>query len=175
MVRLSLCVGSSGSVRSAGLGGRDLEGDGGLGGVWMRRAGIHLELQELLTTERTLGEHASYRLAHGLGRLAGVELGVALGLDATRVAAVAVHHGALGLPGGHDDLVGVDDDHVVAGVDVRCVGGLVLAAQDASDLGAEATENETVSVDDVPVALDLTGFGGVRRHAAINLSRVEES
>jgi hypothetical protein len=27
----------------------------------------------------------------------------------------------------------------------------------------------------VPFTLDLTGFGGVRRHAAINLSRVEES
>jgi len=51
----------------------------------------------------------------------------------------------------------------------------VLASQDAGDLGAETTEDETFRVDDVPRTLDLTCFGGVRRHAAINLSRVEES
>jgi hypothetical protein len=27
----------------------------------------------------------------------------------------------------------------------------------------------------VPVTLDLAGFGSVRRHGAVNLSRVEES
>ena len=166
----------SGAIgRSTGLGGRDLELGGGLGGVRVRGAGVHLELQELLATERALGEHATDRLAQGLFGLAGVQMGVGLGLDAARVAAVAVHHGAVGLAGRHDDLVGVDDDHVIAGVDVGRVGRLVLAAQDAGDLGAEPAEDETVRVDDVPCTLDFTGFGGVRRHAAINLSRVEES
>jgi hypothetical protein len=51
----------------------------------------------------------------------------------------------------------------------------VLAAQETGDLGAEAAEHEAVRVDDVPVTLDFAGFGSVRRHGAVNLSRVEES
>ena len=60
-----------------------------------------------------------------------------------------------GLVGRHHDLGGVDDDHVVAGVDVAGEGGLVLAAQHASHLGGHAAEHQAVGVDDVPGALDI--------------------
>jgi hypothetical protein len=56
------------------------------------------------------------------------EVGLA---DAAGVAGVAVVHLVLSLVAGHAQLLGVDHDDVVAGVDVRGVDGLVLAAQAA--------------------------------------------
>ena len=70
----------------------------------------------------------------------------------------------VGLALGEHDLVGVDDDDVVAGVDVRREDRLVLAAEDAGDLGGETAEDHALGVDDVPLAGDLAGFGGVRGH-----------
>src|SRR4029079_15318005 len=72
---------------------------------------------------------------------------------------------AVGLARGQHDLLGIDDHDVVTGVEVRGEGGLVLAAQDAGDLGAHPAEDETVGVDDVPLAIDLAGFRGVGAHA----------
>jgi hypothetical protein len=66
---------------------------------------------------------------------------------------------------GHDDLLRVDDDDEVAGVDVRRVLRLVLAAQGVRDAGREPAERLAVGVDDVPAALDLTGLCVVGPHA----------
>ena len=56
---------------------------------------------------------------------------------------------------GDRDLLGVDDDDEVAGVDVRRVLRLVLAAERVGDLRRETAERLAVGVDDVPVAGDL--------------------
>ena len=78
------------------------------------------------------------------------QVGEGLALDAARVARVAVDHLPLGLVGGEHDLGGVDDDHVVAGVEVRGEDRLVLAPQDPGDLGGHAAEHHALGVDDVP-------------------------
>jgi hypothetical protein len=130
----------------------------------MLGAGVHLELLDLLTAERALRQHAAHAEADRVGRLAVEQVLVRLALQTARVAGVAVHLLLVGLALGHDDLVGVDDDHVVARVDVRGEHGLVLAAQHASDLGAETAEDHALGVDDVPSALDLTGLRAVRTH-----------
>ena len=88
-------------------------------------------------------------------------------LEPARVAGVPVDDLLLGLVGGEHDLVGVDHDHVVAGVEVRGEHRLVLAAQDAGDLGGEAAEHEALGVDDVPLAGDLAGLGAVGAHAPL--------
>jgi hypothetical protein len=100
---------------------------------------------------------------------------VGLALQTTGVPGVAVHHllGRLAL--GEHDLVGVDDDDVVAGVDVRGEHRLVLATEHASDLGAETTEDEALGVDDVPSALDLTCFRAVRTHLESFDSRLRQA
>ena len=64
----------------------------------------------------------------------------------------------VGLAGGQDDLVGVDDDDVVTGVDVGREDRLVLAAQDVGDLGGQAAEHQALGVDDVPGAGDVGWF-----------------
>ena len=58
---------------------------------------------------------------------------------------------------GENDLVSVDDDHIVATVHMRSEAGLVLAAQDLRDLAAQATQNLIGSIDNYPFFLD--GFG----------------
>ena len=56
---------------------------------------------------------------------------------------------------GDVDLLGVDDDDEVAGVDVRGVLGLALAAQRVGDLRRKTPEGLPLGVDEVPAASDL--------------------
>jgi hypothetical protein len=65
---------------------------------------------------------------------------------------------------GDPDLLRVDDDHEVAGVDVRGVGGLALAAQRVGDARRQPPEGLPLGVHDVPVALDLARLCGIGRH-----------
>ena len=113
----------------------DLEHFGVLRLVRMLRAGVDLELAELGAPELVVGEHAAHGVADDLLGAASLELGVRLALDAAGIARVVVVHLLLGLVAGHDDLLGVDDDDEVAGVDVGRVDGLALAAQAVGDDG----------------------------------------
>src|SRR5690606_20775377 len=79
-------------------------------------------------------------------------------LDAARVTGVPVVLLVGVLLAGEDDLVGVDDDDVVAVVDVGREGCLVLAAQAVSNEGSEATDNEAFGVDEDPLLLYLGGL-----------------
>src|SRR3546814_14031316 len=81
-------------------------------------------------------------------------------LEIADVPGEAVVHLVGQLVAGDVDLLGVDHDDVVAGVDVRGVDRLVLAAQAMREFGAEAAEGLAGGVDDVPVALDGLGLGG---------------
>src|SRR5690606_13385768 len=65
---------------------------------------------------------------------------------------------------GDVDLLGVDHDDVIAGVDVRGVDGLVLAAEATRDLGAQAAEGLAGGIDHVPVALAGLVLGGEGLH-----------
>ena len=64
----------------------------------------------------------------------------------------------------HRDLLGVHDDDEVAGVDVRRVRRLALAAERVGDPGRETAERLPLGVDEEPLALDLSGLGRVRLH-----------
>ena len=99
-------------------------------------------------------------LRAGLEEVAEGLLLVALGMAA--VAAVDLR---VELVPGHRDLRGVQHDHVVARVDVRGVGGLVLALEDTGDPRRQAAERLVRRVNDVPASLDLAftrrvGLGG---------------
>ena len=125
---------------------------------------VDLELRHLLTTERALGHHATNRATNRIGGLAVEHVGIRLAGDTARITRVPVDLLLRSLVAAHDDLVGVDDHDVVAGVDMRREGRLVLAAQQTGDLGAEAAEDDAIGVDHVPLTLDLTCFRGVRLH-----------
>ena len=94
-------------------------------------------------------------LAHDLG---------ALFAQPAFVAAVPAIELLLFLAARQLDLGGVDDDDVVAGVDKRGIGRLVLALQQPGCQGRDAAEHLAVGVNDVPAAVD--GFRGsyIRPH-----------
>ena len=158
----SLCSVVSAGQPAAGFG--QFEGLRLLRGVGVLGAGVDLELAQHLAAEGVLRQHAAHGAAHQLGRLVLEQLGVARRAQAAGVPAVPVGLLVLGLARGHHHLVGVDDDHVVPGVDVRGKGGPVLAAQDGRNLRREPPEHEAVGVDDVPASLDVGDLGGKCAH-----------
>ena len=71
-----------------------------------------------------------------------------------------------GLVAGDADLGGVDNHDVVAGIDVRRVFRLMLAAQTARDLNCQAAENLALGIYDVPVVADFARLRRIGFHAA---------
>src|SRR4029079_12860767 len=71
------------------------------------------------------------------------------------VAAVADVELGLALVGADGDAGGVEDDHVVAGVEVGLPGGLVLAFEDVRDPRRQAPERLVGGIDDIPAPFDL--------------------
>src|SRR4051812_42377133 len=118
-------------------------------------AGIDLELPELLGAEARVGQHALDRPANGLLGPPLQQVAEALLLEALGKAAVAGVGLRVVLVGGDGDLRGVQDDHVVTGVEVRRPHRLVLAPEDAGDARGEATEGLVRRIDDKPFPLDL--------------------
>ena len=119
----------------------------------MCSARIDFQLTVHVATQWVFRQHAFNRgLDHAL-RGFGDQLFKVDRLDAARETGVGVVHFVSGFSAGNTDLLGVDDDDVVAGVNVRSVLRLVLATQTARDFGGQTTQGLTSSVDDKPVAL----------------------
>lgn len=53
------------------------------------------------------------------------------------------------------NLLGVDDDDVIAGVEKRGVDGLPFAGQDSGDAARQTSEDLALGVHDVPVVLNV--------------------
>ena len=68
------------------------------------------------------------------------------------------------LAAGEDGLLRVDHDYVIAHVDVRGVGGLVLAPQMHGYEYGKTTDDEALGVDQHPLLLDLAGLSDIGFH-----------
>src|SRR6185295_8250703 len=126
-----------------------------LGLMGMIRAGVDLELAQLLGAEPRVREHALDRPADNFLGPALEQLAERLLLEALGMAAVADVGLGLELGRADRDLARVQHDHVVAAVEVRRPGRLVLALEDASDTRGEAAERLARRIHDEPVPLDL--------------------
>ncbi|MPM18398.1 hypothetical protein SDC9_64807 [bioreactor metagenome] len=62
------------------------------------------------------------------------------------------------------DFRGVDDDHVIAGVDMRGVYRLMLSPEDGCYLGRKTAEDHVLCVHNVPVALNGFAFCHIGFH-----------
>src|SRR5919204_3150540 len=132
----------------------------------MLRTCVDLQLRDLLTREPVLREHAFDGGAEDLFGPAVELFPQRSAAQSTRIARVTVVALLVELVPGHADLLGVHDDDEIAGVDVRGVRRLSLPAQNVGDAGREPAERLPVGVHDVPVAGDLTRFGGIGLHAS---------
>ncbi|MNN67128.1 hypothetical protein D3C81_1827470 [compost metagenome] len=120
----------------------------------MLSAGVDLELAVHLTAQRALRQHAlDGDLDHAL-RVTLKRLLQRLGLQVADVAGEAMVLLVLQLLAGNGNLVGIDDDQVITGVNMRGVDRLVLATQAASQLGGKTAQRLAGGVNEVPVALD---------------------
>src|SRR5438046_1443370 len=131
----------------------------------MLGARIDLQLQELATGEPVLREHAADGDSQDFLRAALELLAQRATTDSTGVAGVPVVTLLVELVARDVDLLCVDDDDEVAGVDVRRVGRLALAAQGVGDAGREPPEGLALGVDDVPLAGDLAWLCAVGLHS----------
>lgn len=133
----------------------------------MLRSVVDMDVGKQGTTHAILGQHA-FEYAQEQGVFAGLDvlvvrlfhqdLGCSLTLTAG-IAGVVEIDAVCHLLAGQDNLVGVDDDYIVAALYVGRVAGLVFAAQNLGNLGAEATKYLIGGVNHYPLALDALGVG----------------
>src|SRR5487761_2176170 len=87
-----------------------------------------------------------------------------LRMEATREAGMAMIDFLIPLASAEFDFLGIDHDNVIAGIGVRCPGGLLLARKRLRDSNGERTEALAGSINDVPVVRGIFGFLLVRAH-----------
>ena len=113
------------------------------------------QVGHLLAAQLAAGQHALDSLHDdALWMRAFQDIGFGFGLDAAWVASVPVVT-LFALTTGQLDLVGIDDDHIVAHVHVRCEGRLVLAAQAHRDDRRKTTQNNAFGVNQDPFLVDI--------------------
>src|SRR5271163_4604364 len=115
---------------------------GVLGLMRMLRTGIDAQIAELHAAKRPARNHPLDRLlddALGVTPLEDFPRGALL--DVTDIAGVLVIDLLLALASGQHRMRGVDDDDVVAAIDMGRVGREVLAAQPHGNVGGEPTDH----------------------------------
>ena len=129
---------------------------------------VDVDVLDELASETVFGEHTLHHAE---------EEGVHTGFEVLVVGFLHQHFGGLltltaGITGvvkvnlvghlvaGQDDLVGVDDDDVVATLDVGRVAGFVFAAKNEGNFCTKTTEHLVGSVNNDPIAFNVFGVGG---------------
>ena len=122
-------------------------------------SGIEVQGAHLLATKRAARDHPLNRFfKHTLGEATFENLLRRRFLDTAGVPGVFVIDLVGRLVAGEFHLVDIDDDHVIAAIDVRGVARRGLAAQNVGDDRREATDDKSVGIDNVPVLFDLGRF-----------------
>ena len=85
-------------------------------------------------------------------------------LQATRITGVTTVELLVELVAGEDDLIRVEDDDMIAGIDMRGERGLVLAAEDGCHLRRQTSEHHALSVHNVPLTLYGFSLSHIRFH-----------
>src|SRR2546429_7996514 len=96
----------------------------------MRVSGVDLEVAQLLLAERPVLQHAGHGVPERIGWVLDDHVAVGTLPKTTRVAGIARVHLVSRLLPGHPDALDVDDDHMIARVQVRRVHRLFLAPPD---------------------------------------------
>src|SRR6266702_2860695 len=129
------------------------------------RARIDAKIAELAPPERPMRQHALDRLLDdALGKFSLKNRPRGTLLDAADMASVVVVDLLLALPAREHDLGGIDDDDIVAAIDMRGEGRQMLATQPQRHDRREPADHEAGGVDHHPLLLDLGWLCGIGRH-----------
>ncbi len=134
--------------------------DGLLCGVWMISAGVDFQLGVLLATEAAFGKHApNGALQHENRTTLTHHAGCLYFLTADESSEASVDF-VIFLGAAEFDLIGIDDHHEVACIDVSGENRLVFATEQNGGFNGHGTEDLILGIDDVPYALDVLWLGG---------------
>src|SRR5262245_23804624 len=121
---------------------------------------VDLEIAQELALQRAAPQHALHgELDDALREAAFEDALRRRSLHAARMARMAVIDLVIVLLAGEDGLLGIDDDDVVAAIDMRRIEGSVLALEAQCDKGSQAADDETLGVDHDPLLFELARFG----------------
>ena len=123
-------------------------------------AGVNFQFCVLLATEATFREHAPDGTLQHQYRTAFADHARSFHFFATDEASEAGINFFRFLIAAQADLIGIDDYHEVASVDVGSEDWLVLAAQEAGGFDSHGAEDIILGIDDVPCALHILWLGG---------------
>ena len=130
-------------------------------------AAVDLELAIHLAAQRILRQHALDRNFDHALRVGSQQILQAHGLQVANVAGEAMILLVIQLGPGDMHLLRVDHHDIIAGVAMRGVFRLVLAAQTPGNFGRQATERLVRGVNHEPVALDSVCIGAEGFHFKI--------
>src|ERR1700738_1045417 len=154
----------------------DVECFGLLGLMRMLGTGIDPQIAELDAAERTARDHAlDSLLDHALGEAAFEDRFRRSLLDASDESGVIVIDLVFALAPGEHHLGGIDDDDMVAAVDMGRVGREMLAAQPHGDQCGEPADDEATGIDQDPLFRYLGGFCRKRLHVRKSVKRRDET
>ena len=125
---------------------------------------VNVQLAQNGTTETVVHDHALDGAFDDELGMAGAAVLGRLGVVATDEAGVAHVFLLRFLLAGEHSFFGVDDNDVIAGVDVIGEDGLVFAAKQYSGFFRHTTDNLVVCVDYKPLAFYLFGLGAKSFH-----------
>lgn len=157
-----------------GEGGLELVHDGQLGLVVVFFAAIDAQLGVDAAAEAVVRDHAADGEEDDLFRAASAEGTGGVDVVTADVAGEAVVDLVDFLFAGEDDLVRIDDDDVVAVVDVRGVGDFIFAAEDIGGFDGDVAEDAIFGIDEIPFALNFLSFCGDGFHLSLKINGVQK-
>ena len=119
---------------------------------------VAVQAGQSLSTDGVGRDHALDSVGHGQIAVLSHQLAVLDLLQAADELAVGDVELLLGLLAGQDSLVAVDDDNIVTAINVGGVVNFLLAAQQNSSLSSDVAQALAGSVEQIPLALDLSGL-----------------
>lgn len=128
---------------------------------------VHMKFLEHFATERALGQHALDRDLNCTLRVLFQHLSKRNALDAANSAGVMEVQLVGQLRACNGNLLGIDDNDVIAAINVRRVGSLVLATQAHGQRGGQAAKRLSRRIDDEPIAAHRLGLFKNRVHGIL--------
>ena len=144
-----------------------------LGGMGMFFALINFQFGHEHTAEAIFGDHATHGVSDQFLRMTGADL-LDRGVFFSTLPARIRHEFLVGfLFAGNRNLLGINNDHEIAGIEVWGIDGFISSAQDIRDLGGKTAQDSAIGINDMPLAFIYIDLRQMRFHLKSQQGRGE--